>query len=204
MPSADQIAAPAAPVDPAFDEEHDDEHDVAAPEPNPALVADPPVAQVPASPPAAAPAQAPAQQGVAHPHAPLPQVHPETIVAATWEGLNGKPARTDKVLVPSTNADGDEVLLEMKMKAISNTKYDALLDKYPPKREAQQQGAIWDREKFPPALLTEVVTSPKLTYEQWMELSTSDNWSGGEFGDLFTRANRLCQGNLDVPFIGRG
>lgn len=177
----------------------DDEHPDA---PQAPAVAASPLAQVSPPPPAAAPATAPSEQGIGHKH--LPQVHPETVLAATWEGLINKQARRTTVKVPSVDGNGDEVILEMKMVAISNPAYDALLDKYAPSRDDQAKGAIWDRKKFPPALLEAVVTSPKLTYEQWMELSTSDNWSGGEFGDLFAYANRICQGGLDVPFTGRG
>lgn len=193
LPDGTPAPAPAAPAD-----DYDDHPDA----PRAPVAAAPPVAPVPPSPPAAAPTPSSAEQGVAHQH--LPQVQPATIIAATWESLQAKHARRTTVNVPSVGPDGEQILLEVKMIAINNVAYDRILDAYPPSRDDQAKGAIWDRKKFPPALLAEVVTSPKLTVEQWLQLSTDDNWSGGEFGDLFAYANRLCQGGLDVPFTGRG
>lgn len=131
-------------------------------------------------------------------------VHPETVVAATFEALMAKPRRKDEVEIPTQDSEGRPVKLRLKLEAISSKEFDNLQDSHPPTTKERDRGAIYNVDTFGPALLERVVVEPKLGYEQWRELWAHPDWSGGELGGVFNRALRLCQGGLDVPFTGLG
>lgn len=123
---------------------------------------------------------------------------------ATFEALLKKPRRQDTVRITSTGDDGEPLELLFRMQAIGSKAYDALVAKFPPKAEDKKQGAIYDHERFAPALVAACSESPRLTEDEARQLFDSEDWSGGEFGALFLGALRLCNAGLDVPFSVSG
>lgn len=152
----------------------------------------------------ATPAAAAAESPAAAPAAAQPTIRAETVVAATWDALSHKKARTDITYINTQDADGRPVRLELHFTAISGPAYDKLMDAHPAKPSQQAKGFAFNPETFPAALLEAVCDSPKLPYDKWLELSKDPAWSGGEFGGLFSTAQRCCIGGLDIPFTGLG
>ena len=123
---------------------------------------------------------------------------------ATFADLRGKPTRRHDFHVTVADGDGNEVELQMSFRGISSTAYDDLLAAHPPTQSEKIKGAIYNGKTFPSALIAAVSLEPKLSYEEVLELSTSDSWSQGEFADLFFNAQKVCNSGLDVGFNSRG
>lgn len=128
-----------------------------------------------------------------------PRVRP-----ATFDHLRKKRRRERVVQIPYVDDDGEDVTLEMRLRAISSRQYDKLIADHPPTPKQKEQGNIYNADTFAPALIAAVSLEPKLSVEQATELYNSDEWSSGEIGGLFMEAIRLCNIGLDVPFIERG
>jgi hypothetical protein len=122
---------------------------------------------------------------------------------ATFDQLIRKPRRTMAFNVYVTDEDGADQALAIKFKALSSKEYDDLVAAHPPTQKEKQQGAVYNVDTFAPALISAVSYEPALTLEQATELYRSPDWSGGEVGDLFMRAARVCNSGLDVPFNAR-
>ena len=125
-------------------------------------------------------------------------------VEATFDALLKKKRREDVVEIKSVGDDGEDLTLLFRMRAIGSRDYDDLVAKYPPTSEQKKQGAIYDHDRFGPALISAVAVSPSLTIDEARQLWNSEDWAGGEVGALFLGALRLCNAGLDVPFNAAG
>ena len=122
---------------------------------------------------------------------------------ATFDLLMAKPRRSLSFDVTTQNADGDEVVLKMKYLAISGKAYDDLVAEHPPTAANKRDGASYNQETLAPALIAAVSSVPKLSVAQATSVYKSTAWSGGEVGNLFMNAVRVCNAGLDVPFSAR-
>lgn len=122
---------------------------------------------------------------------------------ATFDLLMAKPRRSLSFEVTTQNADGDEVVLKMKYLAISSKDYDDLIAEHPPTATDKKAGQTYNMETFAPALIAAVSSVPKMTAAQATRIYKSAAWSGGEVGNLFMNAVRVCNAGLDVPFSAR-
>jgi hypothetical protein len=87
--------------------------------------------------------------------------------------------------------------------AINAKAYDNLTADHPPTSKEKALGATYNVDTFAPALISAVSCTPKLTVDQATALYKSPEWSGGEAGNLFMNAARVCNSGLDVGFNGR-
>lgn len=122
---------------------------------------------------------------------------------ATFDQLRAKPRRKLTFPVHTVDEDGEEVILQMTYKALTNREYDDLVEQYPPTPKEKNLGAQYNILTFSPALVAAVSFEPRLNLEQAKEIFSSDTWSGGELATLFINAQRVCNSGLDVPFIAR-
>lgn len=122
---------------------------------------------------------------------------------ATFDLLMAKPRRSLSFDVTTQNADGDEVVLKMKYLAISGKAYDDLTAEHPPTAADKKAGSTYNVDTLAPALIAAVSSVPKLTIAQATSVYKSGDWSGGEVGNLFMNAVRVCNAGLDVPFSAR-
>ena len=102
-----------------------------------------------------------------------------------------------EVSVP-VSIDGDGTTADFTLRALKRTEYRALLDEHPPVKE----GADWNGDTFPPALLTASAIDPVLTLEQATEMWAE--WEAGEMGRLFLACWQLNEQTAGVGFIGPG
>lgn len=124
----------------------------------------------------------------------------QAIEDATFDILIKKPVRTASFTITVPNDDGTTRVVRMKYQALDPTAYDKLLEAHPPTTKQRAEGAGYNLETFPPALISAVSLVPKLTEAQARELYTAPNWAPGETNELFARAGQVCNRGLDVPF----
>jgi len=113
--------------------------------------------------------------------------------------LKSKKRRSQTVTI---DLNGSEV--ELKFEAISYKELDALQAKHPPTQDQRVNGASFNRNTFPPALIAACSVEPKITETDAREIWSSEEWSTGELNTLFDAVSGLCMKGLDVPFTATG
>jgi hypothetical protein len=114
---------------------------------------------------------------------------------ATAADLMSKPARIKEV--PLSLGDDDLVI---KLKAIGSKAYDDKLAEHPPTKAQKADGATYNMDTFPVALLSLCMVDPVMTEEELATVWTSPEWSRGELLDLFFSAVEINNKGLNVPF----
>jgi hypothetical protein len=94
--------------------------------------------------------------------------------------------------------DGEE--LELVFQAISYKELDALQAKHTPTQQQRIEGASFNRNTFPPALIAACAIDPEMTEQDARDLWQSEDWSTGELNTLFNAVSDLCMKGLNVPF----
>lgn len=90
--------------------------------------------------------------------------------------------------------------IEMVFEAISYKELDALQAKHPPTQDQRIAGAAFNRNTFPPALVSACSVDPKISEADARDIWSSEEWSSGELNTLFDTVSALCMKGLDVPF----
>lgn len=125
---------------------------------------------------------------------------------ATLDALKGK--KRPSAQYETVLDDGGEPV-SFKLVAMKPQDYDDLVTLHPPTDEQKKKALDEGFEApginvvtFPPALLEQVCTEPKLTVAEWEEaVFKNDNWGNGERSALFWAANALCRRGLQLtPF----
>ena len=111
----------------------------------------------------------------------------------TVEDLLAKTRKSRKVKI------GD---MEVTIQAIGSKAYDDLVGEHPPAKGSKDD--TWNTSTFPPALIAASMADPVMTVEQAEELWTSESWSRGELGGLFSAIVKLNVEGIDVPFSEPG
>lgn len=119
---------------------------------------------------------------------------------ATFELLFAKPRRKTSFFVTVQDEDGSSRQVRLRYQAMDPKAFDDLLAAHAPSPKDERKGAQWNPDTFPPALISEVALSPKLSYEEAQSLLKAPNWSPGEISALFRNALEVCQAGLNVPF----
>jgi hypothetical protein len=96
----------------------------------------------------------------------------------------------------SVGADGDTAAFVMR--ALPRREYRDLLDEHPPITE----GADWNHDTFPPALIAACAVEPTVTVEQ--AVKAWDEWEAGEMGRLFLTCFQLNEQTAGVSFTSPG
>jgi len=118
---------------------------------------------------------------------------------STLDLLKNKRKRTKTVTV-----DVNDTKVDLTFQAISYRELDALQSKHPPTTEQRAQGAVFNRNTFPPALVSACSVDPKMTEADARDIWESDEWSTGELNALFDVVSNLCMQGLDIPFTETG
>lgn len=109
--------------------------------------------------------------------------------------LKSKKKRQQTITV---DVNGDQV--ELVFEAISYKELDALQAKHTPTQQQRVEGAAFNRNTFPPALVAACSVDPKISESDARDIWTSDDWSTGELNTLFNTVSDLCMRGLDIPF----
>lgn len=119
---------------------------------------------------------------------------------ATFDLLINKPRRTTTFVMHVQDKDSQIRPVKIKYQAMDPSEYDELLAAHPPTPKEERKGGQWNKDTFPPALISAVSMVPKLSVDQASQLLKSPNWATGESNALFWNAVNVCQAGLDVPF----
>lgn len=114
---------------------------------------------------------------------------------STLDKLLGKKRREETLKI---NVNGEEISLHFA--AISYNELDKLQAKHPPTQDQRVNGATFNRNTFPPALIAACSVDPVISESEARTIWTSPDWSTGELNTLFDAVSALCMKGLDVPF----
>lgn len=115
--------------------------------------------------------------------------------ASVLDKLKNKKKRQQAVTV---EVNGEQ--LELIFEAISYKDLDALQAKHPPTQQQRVDGAAFNRNTFPAALVAACSVDPKISESDARDIWASDDWSTGELNTLFNTVSDLCMKGLDIPF----
>lgn len=93
---------------------------------------------------------------------------------------------------------------DWKIRAINGQRMDALQTKYPPTKAQRERGAVFNIDKFAPALIAACSIEPELNEDEAKELWTSEEWTTGELNSIFTHCTNLCMNGFEIPPTERG
>lgn len=123
---------------------------------------------------------------------------------ATLADLRAKKRREADIVVSSVDADGGQVQLVLRFRALSAKAFDDLQAKYPPTTRQKQDGLPYNPDTFGPALVAAVCIEPVLTVEDVKALMEDESWSVGEIATLVNSAFMLCNQDAGIPFTVSG
>lgn len=89
---------------------------------------------------------------------------------------------------------GDGETAAFVVRALPRRQYRELLDDHPPVKD----GADWNPDTFPPALIAACVVDPEMTVEQAAQIW--EEWEAGEMGRLFLECWKLNEQTAGVGF----
>lgn len=124
--------------------------------------------------------------------------------AATLNMLKAKKRATAEFTLYLTDEGGEKQEVTLKYTAIGAKDYDKLVSKFPPKSEQRLEGAVFDIDKFAPALISACCLEPEMSVEDATEIWDSPDWSRGDLMVLFRQAVDLNNRGIDVPFNENG
>lgn len=120
--------------------------------------------------------------------------------AATFTDLIKKPVRSKTLTMKVPGDDGEEQELTLRVRAIGQQAYDALLAENPPTKKQKDSGDSYNIDTFCPALISLSLVEPTITVEEAKELWSSEAWSRGELTELFFACVNVNNQGLDIPF----
>lgn len=89
-------------------------------------------------------------------------------------------------------------------KSVGRPRYDELVDENPPSKEARKEGAEFDQDTFPPALVSESSLKPNISLKQAVEIFSSPDWNNAELRKLFFAALEVNTETGDIPLSRTG
>lgn len=115
----------------------------------------------------------------------------------TLDKLKNKKRRTQTITI---EVNGEQ--LELTFQAISYAELDKLQSQHQPTQQQRIEGAVYNRDTFPPALVAACSVVPHISEQDAKEIWASEDWSTGELTTLFEAVSNLCMRGLDIPFTG--
>lgn len=88
-------------------------------------------------------------------------------------------------------------------KSVGRFRYDELVTAHQPTKEAKKEGAEFNADTFPPALVAESCVEPKMSLEDATEIFASPDWNGAELRRIFFGALEVNTETGDIP-LSRG
>jgi hypothetical protein len=118
---------------------------------------------------------------------------------ATIDLLRNKRPREKEVSLSIPGPDGDQEATFL-FRSIGAKEWELLVSKHKPTNAQRADGASFNSDTFPPALLARVCVEPEMSEEDWSEIWDSPDWSRGEITDLYGAAVNLCTTGFNIPF----
>ena len=84
--------------------------------------------------------------------------------------------------------ESEATLVEFVFKSIGRHNYDELVELHPPSPDEKKEGADFNSDTFPPALVSASCVDPEIPIEAAEEMFTSPKWNGAELRKLFFAA----------------
>jgi len=88
-------------------------------------------------------------------------------------------------------------------KSIGRYRYDELVTAHPPTKDAKKEGAEFNADTFPPALVAESCVEPEMSLSDAAEIFASPDWNGAELRRIFFGALEVNTETGDIP-LSRG
>jgi len=89
-------------------------------------------------------------------------------------------------------------------KSIGRLNYDKLVSEHPPTKEAKKEGADFNAETFPPALISAACTDPEIALEEAVDMFDSSDWNNAELRALFFGALEVNTETGEIPLSKSG
>ena len=89
-------------------------------------------------------------------------------------------------------------------KSVGRFRYDELVDENPPTKDQKADGADFNSDTFPPALVAEACIDPEMTLEDATEIFASPDWNGAELRKIFFGALEVNTETGDIPLSRDG
>lgn len=105
----------------------------------------------------------------------------------------------DKLLVQS-----QETIVVFTFKSIGRLNYDELVSQHPPTKEAKKDGADFNAETFPPALLAAACSDPEISLEEAVDMFDDPDWNNAELRALFFGALEVNTETGEIPLSRSG
>lgn len=81
--------------------------------------------------------------------------------------------------------ESEDTLELFVFKSIGRFNYDELVSEYPPSPDEKKEGADFDSDNFPPALVSASCIDPEIPIEAAAKMFSSPEWNGAELRKLF-------------------
>ncbi len=89
-------------------------------------------------------------------------------------------------------------------KSIGRLNYDELVSQHPPTKDAKKDGADFNAETFPPALLAAACSNPEISIEEAVEMFDDPDWNNAELRALFFGALEVNTETGEIPLSRSG
>ena len=89
-------------------------------------------------------------------------------------------------------------------KSIGRFRYDEIVTENPPTKEQKKEGAEFNADTFPPALVAESCIDPEMSLEDAVEIFASPDWNGAELRKIFFGALEVNTETGDIPLSRDG
>ena len=92
-----------------------------------------------------------------------------------------------------------ETLVVFTFKSIGRFNYDLLVSEHPPTKEEKKDGADFNAETFPPALIAAACTDPVISPDEAVEMFDDPDWNNAELRALFFGALEVNTETGEIP-----
>ena len=111
-----------------------------------------------------------------------------------------KKATMKKIMVAINGEQSEITVAALPEKVVRD-----LRAKHPPISKDDKNANIpYNSATVPPDLLAHSVVDPALTYEEWLDIWGSEEWSLGELRELYDKTFSVTTAGFDIPFGGSG
>jgi hypothetical protein len=100
--------------------------------------------------------------------------------------------------------ESQDTLVVFTFKSVGRLNYDELVAQHPPTTEAKKEGADFNADTFPPALISAACTDPEIPIEDAIEMFDDPDWNNAELRALFFGALEVNTETGEIPLSRSG
>lgn len=97
-----------------------------------------------------------------------------------------------------------DTLVVFTFKSVGRFEYDKLVAAHPPTKEQKADGAEFNADTFPPALLSAACSDPEISLEEATEMFDDPDWNNAELRALFFGALEVNTETGEIPLSRSG